>query len=82
MSGGKKNPAVLWYKLGYAGNKIVGIVKNYFRTDSNGVKRTITFAMKERLLSIADDTQCVILGPKEIEAIYFTAKSMGWMNDD
>ena len=31
MGGGKYNPAVLWHKLGYRSNKIVGVVKTILR---------------------------------------------------
>lgn len=79
MSGGKKNPAVLWHKLGCTSTKVAGIVKT-FRDCSN---KEYVFDMVKHLLIIYDTYgDAVILGPKEIEAIYFTAKSMGWLNDD
>lgn len=79
MSGGKKNPAVLWHKLGCTSTKVAGIVKT-FRNCSN---KEFVFDMVEQQLIVNDtDGDAVILGPKEIEAIYFTAKSMGWMNHD
>lgn len=80
MSGGKKNPAVLWHKLGYKSNKIVGVVKNYFKAIGH---QTITFDMQGRQVAVTDESaNSVVLSAKEIEAIYFTAKSMGWMNYD
>lgn len=80
MSGGKYNPAVLRHKLGYKSNKIVGVVKNYFKAIGH---QTITFDMQGRQVAVTDESSnSVVLSAKEIEAIYFTAKSRGWMNHD
>lgn len=79
MSGGKKNPAVLWHKLGCTGTKIAGIVKTF----QNCVNREYVFDMVEEHLIVNDtDGDAVVLKPKEIEAAYYTAKSMGWLNND
>lgn len=53
MSGGKYNPAVLWHKLGYRSNKIVGVVKNYFKAVGH---QTITFDMQGRQVAVTDES--------------------------
>ena len=79
MSGGKKNPAVLFHKLGGTGTSVSGVVKTY--RECTG--KELVFDMIERCLMINDtDGETVIVSPKELEACYFQAKSMGWMNDD
>ncbi|MDY5111529.1 hypothetical protein [Faecalicoccus sp.] len=56
------------------------MVKNYFKAVGH---QTITFDMQGRQVAVTDESaNSVVLSAKEIEAIYFTAKSMGWLNND
>lgn len=78
MSGGKKNPAVLWHKLCCTSIKVAGVYKTYF----SPANKEFVFDMVEEKLILKDSDGTVVLRPKEIEAMYFTAKSMGWLNND
>ena len=78
MSGGKKNPDLLFYQ---ARLKKIKKEKEGMTAyvDKEHYGRCIYFLENLNLISITDNGSSITLTPDEVEAMYFKLRSYGWI---